>query len=151
MKVARSSAQSTCHLYPQEIFLVLISVKRLSRPQAHSATGRIMSMKNSNDTIRNQSHDLPVCSAVPQPLRAPGWGVDVWEIILKLIIACGLPVGALLCPRVTDIFHKQSLICIGPVCNHRAHLYCIWLIWFWKGKWTELRNSGKFLQHKKNT
>jgi hypothetical protein len=28
-----------------------------------------MSMKNSNDTIRNRSRDLPVCSAVPQPLR----------------------------------------------------------------------------------
>jgi hypothetical protein len=28
-----------------------------------------MSMKNSNDTIGNRSHDLPVCSAVPQPLR----------------------------------------------------------------------------------
>jgi hypothetical protein len=28
-----------------------------------------MSMKNSNDTIGNQSHDLPVCSALPQPLR----------------------------------------------------------------------------------
>jgi hypothetical protein len=28
-----------------------------------------MSMKNSNDTIGNRSRDLPVCSAVPQPLR----------------------------------------------------------------------------------
>jgi hypothetical protein len=27
-----------------------------------------MSMKNSNDTIRNRSRDLSVCSAVPQPL-----------------------------------------------------------------------------------
>jgi hypothetical protein len=26
-------------------------------------------MKNSNDTIGNRSRDLPVCSAVPQPLR----------------------------------------------------------------------------------
>jgi len=26
-----------------------------------------MSMKNSNDTIGNQTHDLPACSAVPQP------------------------------------------------------------------------------------
>ena len=33
-------------LTPQEIFLVLITVKRLSRPQGHSAAGRIMSMKN---------------------------------------------------------------------------------------------------------
>jgi hypothetical protein len=28
-----------------------------------------MSMKNFNDTIGNRSRDLPVCSAVPQPLR----------------------------------------------------------------------------------
>jgi len=42
----------------------------LSRPQEHSATGRIMSMNNFNDTIENQTRDLPVCSAVPQPTAA---------------------------------------------------------------------------------
>ena len=43
--------------------------QRLSRPRGHSATGRIMSLKNSNDTIENRNRDLPVCSAVPLPLR----------------------------------------------------------------------------------
>jgi hypothetical protein len=38
-------------------------------PQGHSAAGKIMSMKNSNDTIGNRSRDLLACSAVPQPLR----------------------------------------------------------------------------------
>jgi len=33
--------------------------QRLSRPQGHSATGRIMSLKNSNDTIGNLTRDLP--------------------------------------------------------------------------------------------
>jgi hypothetical protein len=33
---------------------------RLSRTQGHSATGRIMSLKNSNDTIGNRTRDLPV-------------------------------------------------------------------------------------------
>jgi hypothetical protein len=33
-------------------------------PQGHSATGRIMSLKNSNDTIRNRTRNLPVCSVV---------------------------------------------------------------------------------------
>ena len=28
-------------------------------------------MKNSNDTIGNQTHDLPACSAVPQPTAPP--------------------------------------------------------------------------------
>jgi len=40
---------------------------RLSQLQGHSAAGRIMSMKNSNDTIGNRTRDLPTCSAVPQP------------------------------------------------------------------------------------
>jgi hypothetical protein len=39
--------------------------KRLSRPQGHSAVGRIMSMKNYSETIGNRTRDLPVCSAVP--------------------------------------------------------------------------------------
>ena len=45
--------------------------KRLSRPQGHSAAGRIMSMKNSNDTIGNWTRDSPACSAVPQPTAPP--------------------------------------------------------------------------------
>ena len=48
--------------------------QRLSQLQGHSATGRIMSKKNSNDTIWNRTREPPVCSAVPQPTaprRAP--------------------------------------------------------------------------------
>jgi hypothetical protein len=40
----------------------------LSRPQGHSAAGRIMSMKNSND---KETRDMPVCSTVPQPTEPP--------------------------------------------------------------------------------
>ena len=39
--------------------------QRLSRPQGHSAIGRIMSVKNSNDTIWNRTSNLPICSAAP--------------------------------------------------------------------------------------
>jgi len=35
---------------------------RVSRPEDHSAIGRIMSMKNSSDTIWNRTSDLPICS-----------------------------------------------------------------------------------------
>ena len=38
---------------------------KLSQPQGHSATGRIMPLKNSNDTIGNRTLDLPVCSVMP--------------------------------------------------------------------------------------
>jgi len=37
----------------------------LSRPQGHSAIGRIMSMKNFNDTIWNVTSDLSICNTVP--------------------------------------------------------------------------------------
>jgi hypothetical protein len=36
-----------------------------------NATGRIMSMKISNDSIGNRTRDLPVCNAVPQPTAPP--------------------------------------------------------------------------------
>jgi hypothetical protein len=44
---------------------------RLSQPQGHSAAGRIMSLKNSNDTIGNRTRNLPTCSAVSQPTALP--------------------------------------------------------------------------------
>ena len=40
MKVVRSSASRTGHLYPQEMFLVLIFTRGLSRPQGHGTVGR---------------------------------------------------------------------------------------------------------------
>ena len=40
-------------------------------PHGHSAAGRIMSMKNTNDSIGNQTRNLPACSAVPQPTEPP--------------------------------------------------------------------------------
>ena len=44
---------------------------RLSRPQGHSAAGRIISMKNCIDTMGNRTRDLPACGAVPQPTASP--------------------------------------------------------------------------------
>jgi hypothetical protein len=40
------------HHLPPGRFPVLISVKRLSRPQGHSVAGRIRSIEKSNDLIR---------------------------------------------------------------------------------------------------
>jgi len=40
---------------------------RLSQPQGHIAAGKIMSMKNFNETIGNRTRNLPACSAIPQP------------------------------------------------------------------------------------
>jgi hypothetical protein len=75
MKVVRLSALCTSRLYPQEIFLALISI-RGCQPQGHSEARGIMSMKNSNDTIGNPTRDLPTCSVVPQPTAPdPCWCV----------------------------------------------------------------------------
>jgi len=49
-----------------------LKVVRLSALRTgRSATKRIMSMKNSNDTIGNRTRDLPPCNAVPQPTAPP--------------------------------------------------------------------------------
>jgi hypothetical protein len=41
------------------------------QPQGHSAAGKIMSMKNSNNTIANRTREVPACNAVPQPTVPP--------------------------------------------------------------------------------
>jgi hypothetical protein len=57
---------------------------RLSRPQIQSAAGRIMSMKDSNDTIENRFRNLTVCSAVPQPNAPPRATVyRLYEVNIK--------------------------------------------------------------------
>jgi hypothetical protein len=70
----RLSALRTGRFLPPGRFLVLSSVKRLSRPQGHSAAGRIRSIEKSSDLIGNRTHNLPACNIVPQPstlLRGP--------------------------------------------------------------------------------
>ena len=67
MKVVRLSALHTGRPYRSGNISGTHFCYRLSRPQSHSAAGRIMSMKGSNDTIENRTRDLLACSAVPQP------------------------------------------------------------------------------------
>jgi hypothetical protein len=71
MKVVRLSALHTGRLYPPGNIPGTNFCYRLSQPQGHIAAGRIMSMKNSSDTIGNWTRDLPACSAVPQPTVPP--------------------------------------------------------------------------------
>jgi hypothetical protein len=62
---------NTGRIYPPGNIPGTYFCKRLSRPQGHSVTETIMSMKNSNDTIGNRTRDVPACSAVPQPTAPP--------------------------------------------------------------------------------
>jgi hypothetical protein len=61
----------------QEIFLLL---EAESTPH-HSAAGRIMSLKNSNDTTGNWIRDLPACSAVSQPAAPPRAASKMYSIL----------------------------------------------------------------------
>ena len=72
IKAVRLSVLRTGRLYPPpkkySWYSFLLGAE--STP-GHSAAGRIMSLKNSNDTIGNRTSDLPACSAVPQPNSPP--------------------------------------------------------------------------------
>jgi hypothetical protein len=81
MKLVRFSAIRTDRFYSPGNILGTHFCYRLSRPQVHNAVGRIISMKNANDTIGNRTRDLPTYSAVPQP-TAPPRAPDITSIIL---------------------------------------------------------------------
>jgi hypothetical protein len=44
---------------------------RLSRPQGHSAAGRMRSIEKKSNEIGNRTRDLPACSIVTQPTTLP--------------------------------------------------------------------------------
>jgi hypothetical protein len=59
---------------------------RMSRLQDHRAAGRIMSMKNSSDTIENRTRDLPACRAVLQLTAPPRCPFNMKCIVQCLIL-----------------------------------------------------------------
>ena len=71
MKVVRLWALRTDRLYPPGNIPGTHFCYSLSEPQGHSVAGRIMSMKNCNDTIGNRTRDIPTCRVVPQPTVPP--------------------------------------------------------------------------------
>jgi len=79
MNVVKLWVLRTSRLYPppQEVFLVLISVTDLFYPQGHNAAGRIMAMKNSNNTIGNRTRAVPQTTVLR---RALSCRVHIWNL-----------------------------------------------------------------------
>jgi hypothetical protein len=82
----RFSALRAGRSLPHRKMQVLISVKRLSRPQGHSAAGRIRSVEKSSDLIGNRTRDFPACSIMPQPTTLPLCYCESYEDAGKLTI-----------------------------------------------------------------
>ena len=63
------------HLTPRKYSWYSFLLEAESTLQGHSAARRIMSMRNSNDTIGNRTRDLPTYSAMSQPTAFAMWGL----------------------------------------------------------------------------
>ena len=97
----------------------------MSRPQGHSATERIMSIRNSSDTIGNRARYLPACSAVPQPVALPRTPTKACVCMYVLhgreILVCLLPSVAFILWNIT--FVSSSDVFLPTRCRCRSYCY----------------------------
>ena len=68
MKVCQHNAPAAFTPRKYSWYSFLLEAERC---QSHSAVGRTMSMKSSNDTIGNRTQDLPACDSATLPTATP--------------------------------------------------------------------------------
>ena len=123
IKVVRSTLRAG-HLYSTWNIPGTHFCYRLSRHQGHSAAGRIMSMKISNDLL--------VCSAVSQPATPKYYasvyvflpylsGMPIASLLLRITLSC---VACLAVPYLSIWYHKQHDF-LG-----KKNFNLKWMIWF---------------------
>jgi hypothetical protein len=121
----------------------------LSRPQGHSATGRIMSMKKSNDTTGNRTRDLPACRAVLQPTappRAPLCKCDSWQVKGDIYLQPTALEFSILQEKII-FYYFRIFFCTNkglcPVCVDTVHFF------LWRCDPTRFMTSSflRFLDH----
>jgi hypothetical protein len=68
-----------------------------------------MSMKNSGDTIGNQTRDLPACSAVPQPTAPPRAAENNYPFDAQIEARAALSI------KITSLAHKRFEFEVPPL------------------------------------
>jgi hypothetical protein len=129
IKVVSLSTLRTGRLYSTWNITSTHFCYRLSRHQGHSAAGRIMSMKNSNDFL--------VCSAVSQP-ATPKYctsvsvflpylsGMPIGSLLLHITLSC---VACLSVPYLSTWYYKRHDFC--KYIYIYIYIFNVkWLIWF---------------------
>jgi len=104
--------------------------ERQSRLQGHGATGRIMSIKNSNDIIEIRTRNLPACSAVPQPTASR----RVTELITSTYSPMLKHHAVKMYGSVRLKFHGFLTLVMDITCD-RLHA------WNWSRGWVDLRDG----------